>query len=158
MTPLLHRITPLYLLCGLLFSGLCAADTLHIEQPWARATAAGAEVGAAYLTVRNDGQTDQLLSVSSPASAVVEIHNMQIQDGRMQMRPVQTLTIPAGGTVQLAPGGLHLMLMKLHAPLLEGGFIELTLNFKHAGTRTVQAHIAGLGAVEAPGHDHSHHH
>lgn len=156
--PLLHRFTTALLLAGLLISSVCRADALHIEEPWARATAAGAQVGVAYLTLRNEGEADRLLGASSPASASVEIHNMLMQDGRMQMRPVAILEIPANSTVQLAPGGLHLMLLNLHAPLVEGQLVELTLTFEKAGARTVKASIAGLGATRPDHSSHHHHH
>lgn len=156
--PLLHRLPIAFLLAGLLISSVCRADTLHVEEPWARATAAGAQVGVAYLTLRNTGEADRLLGASSPASASVEVHNMLMQDGRMQMRPVPVLEIPAASTVRLAPGGLHLMLLNLHAPLVEGQRVELTLTFEKAGTRTIQASIAGLGATSPDHSSHHHHH
>lgn len=127
------------------------AGSLEIDTPWARASVGTSRPTAAYLTIRNTGdQPDQLLSITTPAAGHVETHGMVHEDGVMKMRPAGPVEIPAGGEIQLAPGGLHIMLMQLNAPLEEGGTLPLTLVFETAGEVTVEAPIAGIGAQTAP--------
>ncbi|MBH0237677.1 copper chaperone PCu(A)C [Methylobrevis albus] len=132
---------------------------LAIEHPWTRATPPGARVGGGYLTVVNAGGTDdRLVSATSPASARVEIHEMSVTDGVMVMRPLpEGLPMPAGATVALAPGGLHLMLIDLAAPLVEGERVPVELTFERAGTVSVELAVDKIGArapTEAQGDGH----
>ncbi|MDB5364380.1 MAG: hypothetical protein JWM77_307 [Rhodospirillales bacterium] len=135
-----------------------AADTKPVaENGWARATAVGQSVGAGFLTLRNPGDTaDKLVSASSDVAAKVELHTHLNDNGVMKMRPVEGgLEIPAKGSVTLAPGGYHLMLMGLKAPLTEGQHVMLTLVFEKAGPITTHLMVGGAGAKAAPsGHDH----
>jgi periplasmic copper chaperone A len=126
--------------------------SMHITQPWARATPKGAPAGAAYLTVTNGGNApDRLSCVSSDASATCQIHSMTMDNGVMKMRPVEGgLEIPPGETVTLKPSGLHLMLVDLKHPLEPGKTMEATLKFEKAGTVKVDFPIAAIGA-SAPG-------
>lgn len=124
-------------------AGVAAADdearivagSLHIIEPWARAMLPGQPSGGAYMTLRNEGEeADTLLSVASPTAKKAEIHTMEVVDDVMTMRPVDGgLEIPAGGTVTLEPGGLHLMFMRVDEPFAEGGEVPITLTFEKAG-------------------------
>jgi copper(I)-binding protein len=126
---------------------LASAGALVIETPWARATPPGATVGAGYLVIRNTGTTgDRLVGASTPAAAMVEIHETRMTDGEMQMRPVEALDIPAGGSVRLKPGGLHFMLMDLGTPLVAGTRVPLTLQFTGAGQVRVELAVAPAGS------------
>lgn len=133
-----------------------AADTevgaLTIHQPWTRATPAGAPAGGAYLTITNSGSTaDRLMAGSSPVAGVVQIHEMAMVDNTMTMRELPDgLTIPAGETAVLKPGGFHVMLMELSAPLVEGTMVPVTLVFENAGSVTLDFPVAALGAKEPP--------
>src|SRR5690606_26613858 len=84
---------------------------LEIGHPWSRATPHGAQVAGGYMTITNQGSSaDRLVSVSSDISDKAEIHEMAVKDGVMTMRPVEGgLEIPAGATIELKPGGYHLM-------------------------------------------------
>jgi hypothetical protein len=127
------------------------AGTLEIDTPWARASAGTSRPTAAYLTIRNAGERpDRLLGVRTPVAGHTEVHAMAHEGGVMKMRPAGPLEIPAGGEVRLAPGGLHIMLMQLEAPLEEGGTLPLTLIFEAAGEVTVAAPIAAIGADAPP--------
>jgi periplasmic copper chaperone A len=86
---------------------------LIIEAPWARATPKGAEVGAGYLKITNTGkEADRLMGGSLPVATSVEVHQMTMSDGVMKMRKVDNgLEIKPGKTVELKPGGYHLMLI-----------------------------------------------
>jgi len=93
---------------------------LEIDQPWARATPGGVKNGAAYLTLRNGGQNlDRLIAVESTAAKRVGLHNSVEENGVMKMRSLEAIDVPPDGTAMLAPGGMHIMLMGLNAPMVE---------------------------------------
>lgn len=120
---------------------------LKVEQPWSRATAASAQNGSAYFAVRNTGaQPDRLLSAASTVAARTELHTNIDDNGVMKMRQVPAIEVPAGGEAVLKPGGLHVMLMGLKAPLAEGQKFPLTLTFERAGTVTVDVTVGKPGA------------
>jgi hypothetical protein len=136
-----------------LWSGPAAAadyqlGSLQITQPWARATPKGAASGAAYMTVTNAGtKAVRLRCVSSDAAAKCEIHQMSMAGGVMRMRPVEGgLEIKPGKTVTLKPGGFHMMLTGLKAPLQQGKMLEATLQDDGGATAKVEFPIAGVGA------------
>jgi copper(I)-binding protein len=135
-----------------------AAETkvgaLTIETVWARASAGSA--AGAFLTIRNAGAADKLLAVTSPAASDVQLH-VTIKEGDvMKMRAVDGLDLPTGGQAVLQPGGNHIMLMGLKAPLKEGDSLPLTLHFANAGTIDVVAEVQKAGASGPMAeHDHS---
>lgn len=137
------------------------AGDLHIDHPWARATAPQQQNGAAYFTVANDGATDRLLEAQSPVAARVELHTHDVDSaGVMRMRQVEAIDLPAGETTALRPGGLHVMLIGLEDRLVEGEAFPLTLVFEQAGTIEVEVAIEavtyGVGESTGHGQDHSH--
>jgi periplasmic copper chaperone A len=109
--------------------------SIHITQPWSRATLKGITSGAAYMTITNKGTApDKVTCVSDDASAQCQIHTMTMEGGVMKMRPVEGgLEIKPGETVKLAPLGLHLMFRDLKHPLEQGKTIKATLKFENAG-------------------------
>jgi copper(I)-binding protein len=119
------------------------AATVTVSGAWVRVAATTGAPTAAYLVIANPGgQADALLSVSTPAASAVEIHQTSTDmNGMTGMAAIPRLEVPAGGTVQLAPGGFHLMVTGLKAPLTAGGTIELDLVFEHAGRVVVQADV-----------------
>ena len=121
---------------------------LSVAQAWARASAGMAANGAVFLTVANHGTaSDQLVGASSPVCDSAQLHTHLMADGVMQMRPVAAVDVPAGGTVELKPGGLHVMLLGLKAPLKTGESFPLTLNFAKAGATTVEVKVLAPGAM-----------
>lgn len=129
------------------------AGDITVANPWTRAAGANAN-GGAFLVLRNGGgQADSLISASTDAARRVELHTM-VRDGDvMRMRPVNTIPVPAGQTVDLRPGGLHVMLIGLNAPLQQGGQVPLTLRFERAGEVRVMLSVQAAGA-RTPGHQH----
>jgi copper(I)-binding protein len=121
---------------------------IRIVHPWTRATPAGAKVGGGYLGVENSGTTpDRLVSVSVPFAGRTEIHEMAVNDGVMTMRPLDRgVDVPAGGKVELKPGGFHLMFMELNQPLKQGEPVKGTLTFEKAGTVEVEFKVDAVGA------------
>ncbi|MBR0655245.1 copper chaperone PCu(A)C [Plastoroseomonas arctica] len=144
------------LLTGLLASLPAAAQDLRqgdlvIGHPWTRAAGANG-TGAGYLSIRNGGAAaDRLLGASTPAARTVELHTMSREGEVMRMRPVTDIALPSGQTVTLAPGGLHIMLIGLTAPLAVGGEVPLTLRFERAGEVTVRLAVQAAGARQ-PAH------
>src|SRR5690606_16779809 len=101
---------------------------------------------AAYLTVSNDGNKDDVLrEARSPVAGKVEIHDMTMEGMVMKMRRLDALPVPAGGSVALAPGGKHIMLIGLAEPLSEGMSVPLTLVFEGAGEVEVSAPVRPAG-------------
>src|SRR5690606_10830983 len=89
---------------------------------------------------------------SSPVAETAELHT-HIKDGEvMRMRPVEAIEVPAGGSVTLKPGGDHVMLMSLRAPLKEGETFPLTLIFEHRGSREVDVTVKSVGATGHESH------
>jgi copper(I)-binding protein len=129
------------------------AGDLTITEAWSRAAGPGG-TGAGYLTIGNrGGAADRLLSASSPAARSVELHNHIREGDVMRMRQVPAVEIPAGGSVTLRPGGLHLMLIGLTGPLRQGETVPVTLTFERAGTAQVNLAIQAAGA-RGPAHGH----
>jgi copper(I)-binding protein len=118
-------------LLGMLLITLAAqaAQQVELNRAWARATAPGQEVGAAYLELKSVSDLT-LVKVESPVAGSVEIHKMTMKNGVMEMRMLETLELPAGQVVKLEPGGFHFMLFDLKQPLKTGESVPLTLNFK----------------------------
>ena len=127
-------------------AALAQTNQLEVTNAWARATPAKAENGAAYVTIQSP-TTDRLVAVSSPVAKKAELHTMSMEGMVMKMRPLAGLDIPAGQPVTLKPGGEHIMLEGLDAPLREGQSFPLTLTFDKAGTRTVTVAIEKPGAA-----------
>ena len=130
-----------------------STSPISIEKPFSRATPAGAKVGAGYMTITNKSATaDRLLSASSPVAGKVEIHEMSMQDNVMKMRELPNgLSIESGKSVSFAPGGYHLMLLGLKAPLKTGDKVSVTLNFEKAGRIDVTLDVEGIGAQQPGG-------
>lgn len=131
------------------------AGGITVSTPFAIATAPGAPVGGGYMTIRNDGADDVLLSAAVPEeiAGMVQLHAMTTEDGVMRMSEVEGgIPLPSGETVTLEPGGLHVMLMGLAAPLAEGDEMPATLTFRDTGTLDVVFEVEARGA--GAGTDH----
>ena len=136
------------------------APKLSVRQAWSRPTAPGQAAGTVahdhgamsegdlgpgvvYLSIVNEGDgPDRLLSIRSPVCAAAELHRTTMDGDRMRMAPVEGgLDIPAGATIELSPGGYHIMLNRLHHDLLPGQRFELVLVFERAGEVTVESEV-----------------
>jgi len=146
---------------GLAAGTACAQDSLagdiRIRQAFATPTPPGSRIGAAYLSATNQGkQEDRLVKAASPAASRVELHTGEIgADGVMRMRELDAIPVPAGTTTEMQPGGgLHLMLMELTKPLVQGESFPMTLEFERGGKVEVQVNVraATPGAARKHGH------
>jgi periplasmic copper chaperone A len=116
---------------------------LNISGAWVRASMGTDNPTAGYMTISNTGNTaDALIAATADAAGRVEIHRtMPGASGMHAMEPVSEINVPAGGTVTLEPGGFHLMLFELAAPLAAGDEVLLSLTFANAGTIVVPADV-----------------
>jgi copper(I)-binding protein len=145
------------LLAGLLVAAPAFAQTpsIAVTDAWARATAASQKVGGSFLTLKDTGAADALVSASSPVADKVELHETVAgANGVMSMRPVPRLKLEAGETLQLKPGGYHLMMMGLKHKLDVGSTFPLTLTFEKAPPVTVTVTVAKAGAAGPATMDH----
>jgi periplasmic copper chaperone A len=129
-----------------------ALGDLTVSGAFVRATAKGAPVAGAYLSIANAGSApDTLTGATSLAAGSVALHQMSMSGNVMKMSPLEGgLVIPAGGSASLDPMGSHLMLTGPTQPLVEGGCVEMVLHFAHAGDLPIELNIGGLGQKSAP--------
>jgi periplasmic copper chaperone A len=130
---------------NLLLAVLLAATPIKVEDAWARATPPGAQIGAAYMKIASSA-ADRLVGASTPAAARVELHLTEKSGEVLRMREVKAYDIPARGGFELKPGGAHLMLVDLKAPLKQGTKVPLTLRFEKAGEVKVELQVRALTA------------
>ena len=129
---------------------------LEIHHPASKATLPGQPVGGGFLTVTNKGaEADRLVSITAPdVSDDVQLHEMAMENDVMKMRHLPDgIEIPAGATVELKPGGLHVMFMKIKHPFKEGESFKATLTFEKAGKLDVDFKIEAA----KPGANHEAH-
>lgn len=133
--------------------------SLKIGHPWARATPRGASVGVGYVKITNTGTApDRLLGGSTDAARNLEFHSMKMEGDVMKMRPVTGgIEIKPGQTVELKPGGQHVMFKGLTHPLKKGERVQAILAFEKAGKVAVDFVIQGMGAKSGGGgHEGAH--
>ena len=120
-----------------------------ISGGWARETAQGQKDGGGFLTITNNaGTLDRLVSASSSVAAQTQIHSMTMDQGIMRMRQVVGgLVVPAHGTLELKPGGYHIMLIGLRHPLRAGETVKLVLRFEHSGDVPARLAVEPAGAT-----------
>lgn len=117
-------------------------ESLFIDHPWARAMPTTATTGATYFRIDNNGEVDdRLLGVETPAAKSAELHEHVHAEGLMKMQKAADLTIGAGESVTLEPGGYHIMLMNLQQPLVDGEKFPMTLRFEQAGSIEIEVAV-----------------
>jgi periplasmic copper chaperone A len=136
-----------------LITGCQGPDGISVEH--ARVGVPAGPNAALYFTASNEGgETDVLVGASSGVAHAVEIHETtQADDGTMGMRPVTGLDLPAGETLTLEPGGLHVMLIDVE-PLEEGDIIAVTLHWQYAGDMEVEAEVVSPAETVTDEQDH----
>ncbi len=132
--------------------------SLTIEAPWARATPGGAKVAGGFMKITNAGkEPDRLIGGTVPFAGRFEVHEMAVEGGIMKMRQLSKgLEIKPGETVELKPGGYHVMFMDLTSGLKQGEAVKGTLVFEKAGKVDVEYKVGPIGGG-APAGGHSHH-
>ena len=119
---------------------------IKIENAYVRATAPGQPAAGAFMKIDNSGAADQLVSASSPAAGEVQLHQMSMEGNVMKMGQVKDITVPANGTVDLKPGGYHIMLMNIKAPLKVGETVPVKLKFAKAGEVEVKLPVNAVSS------------
>lgn len=138
---------------GVALSGPASAQ-LQVSDAWVRASLPHQRATGAFMKLTAEGTDVRLLSASSPAAAVAEIHQMRMEGDIARMARVDGIEISAGETVELRPGAYHLMLMDLAAPLAAGSTVPITLVFRSAGREhsvALQVPVRPLNAGAGPG-------
>jgi copper(I)-binding protein len=130
-----HALPALILATAAIAAPALAASSVVVADAWVRATPNGAPTAAAYLSITNKGSApDRLLGGETPAARTVQVHEMSMANGVMHMGEVKGgAVIAPGATLKLQPGGWHLMLIGLKAPLAAGAKVPVTLRFEKAG-------------------------
>ncbi len=128
---------------------------ITVEHAWSRATIGADRPGVFYVEITNAGAADDaLVGITTPASGMPMLHETVVTDGIASMPHAMSIPVPAGQTVQLAPGGYHGMLMDLTAALKEGDSFPMTLTFQTAGDITVPVDVLSMRA-EGPDCEHA---
>lgn len=134
-----------------------AADSVTVQDPYVRLAPPNAPATGAFMVIRNGGDKDvKVVSASNPASKVTELHTHLNEGGVMKMRPVPAIEVKAKGEAVLKPGGLHVMLIDLKAPMKEGDVVPITLSFDDGSSKQVDAKVVRPTAAAMP-MDHKHH-
>ena len=132
-------------------AGAHAAD-IEVTDAFARASATPkAASAAAYVSFKNKGAADRLVMVTTQQAAMAHIHESKTVDGVMSMEMVDAVEIGAGGTFEMKPGGFHIMLMGLKAPLVKGGTLKMEMTFERNGKMSIEMPVAGVAAGGAGG-------
>ena len=120
---------------SLLFAATTHAASLTADDPYVREVPPGSPATAAFMTLHNSGDSAvRLISADNSIAEHTELHNHVDVDGVMQMRQIEAIEVPAGGSATLAPGGLHLMMIGLQTPVSEGDQVGLSLIFDNGET------------------------
>jgi len=130
-----------------------AQSAPKVEDAWARPTVAGQAGGGGFLKITSP-TADRLISASAAVSKTVELHTMQMDGDVMRMREIPAIEIPAGQTVELRPGGLHVMFIGLTQTLENGASFPLTLRFEKAGEVKVEVQVRNQGPASMTMHKH----
>jgi hypothetical protein len=139
---------------GLLLSfALAAGVTLEVREPWIREAPPAASVMAAYMIIRNEGDSPaEITSITSPEFDHAELHRTMVESGVAKMVPVEKLRIPAGSEISLEPGGIHLMLFNPRRLLREGDSVTLVIHRADGICNTYT--ISVIRAAADAGHQH----
>ena len=128
-----------------------AADNVSVQEPYVRQAPPNAPATGAFMVIKNKGDKDiKLIKVDNPASKVTELHTHLNEGGVMKMRPVSGIDIKAKGEAVLKPGGLHVMMIDLKAPMKEGDVVPMTLTFDDGSSKQVDAKVVRPMAAGMP--------
>jgi periplasmic copper chaperone A len=147
------------LAAGLLFSAgvlAGAADNISVQDPYVRLAPPNAPATAAFMVIKNGGDKDvKVVKADNPVSRVTELHTHTNDGGVMKMRPVPAIEVKAKGEAVLKPGGLHVMMIDLKAPMKEGDSVPITLTFDDGSSKQVDAKVVKPSAAPMQ-MDHKH--
>ena len=142
------------LAAALIAIALPTAAQVAVTEPWVRGTVAGQKVTGAFMRLTSPVDT-ALVAVSSPAAKIVEMHSMKMEGGVMKMNAVDKVAVPAGQAVELKPGGYHVMLVDLVAPLKDGDTVPLKLIFEDKAGKKETVDVKAVVRPLAAGSPHA---
>jgi copper(I)-binding protein len=146
-------------LAALLFAAFPVMAQVTVKDPWVRATVSAQKATGAFMQITS-AQDARLVEARSPVAGVVEVHEMVMEKDVMKMRAVKGLDLPAGKTVELKPGGYHVMLMDLKEQMKEGATVPVTLVIegkdKKRSTIEVKAPVKPLATASKAAAEHKH--
>lgn len=135
-------------------AGTPPATAPLITDAWVKTTVPGATVSGAYMHIKS-AQPVKLVKAESPVAGLVELHNMSMKDGVMEMKAMDAVDVPANKVVDLKPGGMHVMLMMVKKPINKGDKIPLTLTFEGADKKPLAVKVEAI-AQEKDSGSHKH--
>lgn len=152
MTKLLSAIcvAPLTVSALSVFASVAFAEPKKVAPPvtisnvWAKTTVPGGAVSAAYMHIKS-AKPVRLIKVDTAIADIVEIHDMKMNDGVMEMKALDAVDVPANKLVELKPGGMHVMLIKVRRPINKGDKIPLTLTFEGADKKSFTMNVEANG-------------
>jgi periplasmic copper chaperone A len=151
----MHTIRRAFVAAATLFALAAQAQTApKVEGVWARPTVAGQSGGGGFLKITGGSTPDRLVSASAGVAKVVELHTMEMDGNVMRMRQIPAIEVPAGETVELKPGGRHIMFMGLTQTLKAGDSFPMTLRFEKAGEVKVDVKVTTMRADAGEQHKH----
>lgn len=130
------------------------ASPVIVSDVWAKTTVPGGSVSAAYMHIKSSVPV-KLVKAETPISGNVEIHDMKMNDGVMEMKAMDALQVPANKLIELKPGGMHVMLMKLNKPINKGDKVPLKLTFEGTDKKTFTMDVEAKGQ-EKDSRSHQH--
>ena len=135
-----------YLATALLISASLAQEAdMSFDEVRVRAVPPGANISAVFMNVKNNTSTDlAIVSVDSSVADSVELHNNSTEDGKMKMRRIDQIKLNANSEIKLKPGGLHIMLIGLKRPLVEGDKIDLRVNLSDATSQSLEVPVVNI--------------
>ena len=131
-----------------------AEPSLKVFDVWVKTTVPGGSVSAAYMHIKS-AKPLKLIKAESPLTNTVELHDMKMKDGVMEMKAVDAIVIPANKLIDLKPGGFHIMLIKVNKPIKKGDEVPLTLTFENEAKKTFTVDVKAKGQ-EKDSHSHKH--
>jgi copper(I)-binding protein len=136
-----------------LFAQSAEVGKLSITGAYARETVAGQSIGSAFLKIKNTGAADKLISASSPSGSEVQLHTMTMEGNVMKMSQIASIDIPQSGSIELTPGGMHLMIMGIKSPFKVGESVKIKFKFTNAGEVEVNFPVQSMSPAMGGGHD-----
>ena len=125
---MVSRYLKILAVAALLLGG-CTQEELEVKDAWIRAAPDGRALGAAYLTLVNNGPATEITAVQSAAHAMAGLHRSETAKGVARMRELENIPVAKHAVTRFEPGALHIMLMRQRRPLRVGDSVELTLKF-----------------------------
>jgi copper(I)-binding protein len=128
-------------------------DAPQISDVWIKATIPGASVSAAYLRIKS-AKPIKLVKAETAVAGIAELHSMRMNDGVMEMKAEPAFDVPAGKSIELKPGGMHIMLMQVAKPIIAGDKVALTLTFDIGSGTPLVMKVDAIARAQSAHHGH----